>query len=707
VTNLFDKILIANRGEIACRVMRTAKRLGIRTVAVYSDADVNALHVASADEAVLIGPPPARESYLDIPRIIAAAKQSGAQAIHPGYGFLSENADFAAACEAAGIGFIGPPEAAIRVMGSKAGAKALMAKAGVPLVPGYHGEDQSDARLTQEARAIGYPVLIKASAGGGGKGMRIVADERALAEALAGARREAKASFGDDRLLIEKYLLDPRHIEMQVFADSRGNCIHLFERDCSIQRRHQKLIEEAPAPSLGDPQRAELQKAAVAAARAVTYRGAGTIEFVAAEGKFYFIEMNTRLQVEHVVTEMITDLDLVEWQIRIAAGEGLPLTQNLIKRHGHAIELRLYAEDPARDYLPSAGPLSLLRFPTGSEHLRIETGYTQGDRISPYYDALIAKLIAWGESRDIALRRLRAALAATRVAGITTNRDLLQHVLAHPDFAARGGDTGFIARHHDRLLAHGTPPAAFAAAALSILREPPQSALDPYSPWGERDFWRLGGAASETFRFRTGNKTSDVRIAGDGIVTVDGAPAEPAEDSSVLRLGSELWVVLPDAAARLAYLDPLAPGEASGAAAGKIVAPMPGKVSAVLVEPGATVQRGQTLMVIEAMKMEHAISTDSIRGRKIRKPESAATWAPSPAAPPPKSTSVRCSISSGTEALRLEIEAEDVVQRQRAAAINHEEERDHRPDQSDIRRRGWSRNSRRACHAPRPRAQER
>jgi 3-methylcrotonyl-CoA carboxylase alpha subunit len=608
---LFDKILIANRGEIACRVMRTAKRLGIRTVAVYSEADTHALHVATADEAILIGKPPARDSYLDIARIIDAAKQSGAQAIHPGYGFLSENADFAAACEAAGLVFIGPPAAAIRAMGSKAGAKALMAKAGVPLVPGYHGEEQSDARLTNEANAIGYPVLVKASAGGGGKGMRIVQDEHALAEALAGARREAKASFGDDRLLIEKFLINPRHIEMQVFADSHGNVVHLFERDCSIQRRHQKLIEEAPAPGLSDAQRAELQKAAVAAARAVDYRGAGTIEFVSAEGKFYFIEMNTRLQVEHVVTEMITGIDLVEWQIRIAAGETLPLTQDAIQHRGHAIELRLYAEDPARDYLPSAGTLSLLRFPNGSEDLRVETGYVQGDRISPYYDALIAKLITWGESRDIALQRLRAALAQTRVAGIATNRALLQHILAHPDFAARAGDTGFIARHHDALLSHGTPPAALAVAALSILRDQPQRSLDPYSPWAQRDFWRLGGTASRSFRFRGGDKIHDITIAGDGSATVDGTHIEPATDASVLRLGSEFWVVLPDATARLTYLDPLAPSETSGATAGKIVAPMPGKVSAVLVEVGATVQRGQTLMIIEAMKMEHAIAAPS------------------------------------------------------------------------------------------------
>ncbi len=611
MSKLFDKILIANRGEIACRVMRTAKRLGIRTVAVYSEADAHALHVAVADEAILIGPPPARESYLDIARLVDAAKQSGAQAIHPGYGFLSENADFAAACAAAGVVFIGPPAAAIRAMGSKAEAKALMAKAGVPLVPGYHGDEQSDARLTKEARAIGFPVLIKASAGGGGKGMRIVADAHALAEALAGARREAKAAFGDDRLLIEKYLVDPRHIEMQVFADAHGNVVHLFERDCSIQRRHQKLIEEAPAPDLTEAQRSELGKLAVAAARAVDYRGAGTIELVSLEGKFYFIEMNTRLQVEHVVTEMITGLDLVEWQIRVAAGETLPLTQSAIKRHGHAIEVRLYAEDPARDYLPSAGTLSLLRFPTGSEGLRIETGYLQGDRISQYYDALIAKLIAWGETREIALQRLCATLAETRVAGLATNRELLQRILTHPDFAAHAGDTGFIARHRDALLAPQIPPAALAAAALGILHERRASPLDPHSPWAQRDFWRLGETAGGVFRFRARDEIHEVRIRDGDRCEVDGRSIEAQADATVLRLGSDVWVVLPDTTCRLAYLDPLAPGEARGASAGKIVAPMPGKVSAVLVAPGATVQRGQTLMLLEAMKMEHAITAPS------------------------------------------------------------------------------------------------
>jgi 3-methylcrotonyl-CoA carboxylase alpha subunit len=608
VSKLFDKILISNRGEIACRLMRTAKRLGIATVAVYSEADAGALHVAMADEAILIGPPPARESYLDIARIIDAAKRSGAQAIHPGYGFLSENADFAAACEAAGIVFIGPPAAAMRAMGSKAEAKSLMAKAGVPLVPGYHGDEQSDARLTKEARAIGYPLLLKASAGGGGKGMRIVHAERELAEALAGARREAKAAFGDDRLLIEKYLIDPRHIEVQVFADRNGNCIHLFERDCSIQRRHQKLIEEAPAPDLTAAQRSALGKLAIAAARAVDYRGAGTVEFVAVGGAFYFIEMNTRLQVEHVVTEMITGLDLVEWQIRVAAGEALPLGQNAIKRHGHAIEVRLYAEDPARDYMPSAGTIGLLRFPVESEAVRIETGYRQGDRISPYYDALIAKLIAWGETRDAALQRLHAALSATAVAGIACNRALLQRIVAHPDFAARAGDTGFIARHPE-MLRHDAPPlAAVAAAALSIVHEGPRRSLDPHSPWQRRDFWRLGGTASAAFRFAAGDVVHQVRLQDRDRCEVDGQSVEAPRDASILRLGDAFWVVLPDATCRLTYIDQLGPSERRAAIGGKIIAPMPGKISAVLVSPGATVQRGQTLMVIEAMKMEHAIA---------------------------------------------------------------------------------------------------
>ena len=625
---LFDKILIANRGEIACRIMRTAKRLGIQSVAVYSDADAGALHVAMADEAILIGPAPARESYLGIARIIAAARDSGAQAIHPGYGFLSENPDLAAACEEAGIGFIGPPAAAIRALGSKAEAKTLMEQAGVPLVPGYHDAEQNDSRLTEAAREIGYPVLLKASAGGGGKGMRIVAQESELAPALAAARREASSAFGDDRLLIEKYLIDPRHIEMQVFADSQGNVVHLFERDCSIQRRHQKLIEEAPAPGLSDTQRQELGMLAIAATRAVNYRGAGTIEFVAVEEKFYFIEMNTRLQVEHVVTEMITGLDLVEWQIRIAAGEALLLGQAAIERHGHAIEARLYAEDPARDFLPSAGPLALLRFPQAGEKLRIETGFRQGDRVSPHYDALIAKLIAWGETREAAVQRLYTALAETKLAGIASNRELLQRILAHPDFSARGPDTGFIARHRDLLPQAEISFAALAAAALSSAPENSQFwAGDPHSPWQAGDGWRLSGQASDVFRFRAGERILELRVAyarghyrcetdarhatiraqrcGGGKIAIelDGSTV----DAVVRGIGDEIWVILPDATCRLAIIDPLAPRAQRGISAGKIVAPMPGKISVVSVTVGARVKRGDTLMLIEAMKMEHAI----------------------------------------------------------------------------------------------------
>src|SRR5437016_768523 len=407
---MFSKILIANRGEIACRVIRTARRLGIATVAVYSEADRDALHVELADEGWPIGPSQARESYLNIAAILDAAHKSGAEAAHPGYGFLSENAEFAEACKEAGVVFIGPPAAAMRSMGSKAAAKELMQRHGVPLVPGYHGEDQDPARLCEEAERIGFPVLIKASAGGGGRGMRVVGGAESFAAALAGAKREAEAAFGDGRMLIEKYLERPRHIEIQIFADRHGNTIHLFERDCSIQRRHQKVVEEAPAPGLDADQRKAMGKAAIAAARAVGYVGAGTVEFVTQEGAFYFIEMNTRLQVEHPVTEAVTGLDLVEWQLRVAAGEALPLCQQELLLRGHAIEARLYAEDPERGFLPQTGRLHRLRLP-GSEVARVDTGVRQGDAVTPFYDPMIAKIIAWGEDREAALARLRRALA--------------------------------------------------------------------------------------------------------------------------------------------------------------------------------------------------------------------------------------------------------------------------------------------------------
>ena len=434
---MFAKLLIANRGEIACRVIGTARRLGIATVAVHSEADAEARHVAMADEAYLIGPPAPAESYLKIETIIEVARRSGAEAIHPGYGFLSENADFAEACAAAGVTFVGPPAEAIRAMGSKSEAKALMAAAGVPVVPGYHEAGQDPAALAAAAAEIGFPVLIKASAGGGGKGMRMVESAAGFDEALSGAQREAKAAFGDDRVLIEKYLTAPRHIELQVFADSHGNCVHLFERDCSLQRRHQKVVEEAPAPGLDAAQRARMGEAAVSAARAIGYRGAGTVEFIAQDGAFYFMEMNTRLQVEHPVTEMVTGLDLVEWQLAVAAGAPLPLSQDELRLDGHAFEARLYAEDPARGFLPAIGRLTHLRFPEAGDHLRVETGVRQGDEVSVHYDPMIAKLVVWDRDRDAALRRLAGALAETRVAGLATNLGLLLAIARH-DRLCRG-----------------------------------------------------------------------------------------------------------------------------------------------------------------------------------------------------------------------------------------------------------------------------
>ena len=628
---MFGKLLIANRGEIACRVIRTARSLGIKTVAVYSEADAGARHTAMADETLAIGLSPAAESYLNIERIIAAASESGAEAVHPGYGFLSESADFASACAAAGLVFIGPPAEAIRIMGSKAASKALMEQVGVPLVPGYHGAAQDDDRLAAEAQAIGYPVLIKASAGGGGKGMRVVEAGGDLLAALASARREAAASFGDNRLLIEKYFADPRHIEVQIFADSHGEVVHLFERDCSIQRRHQKLIEEAPAPELSEEQRKNLGALAIKATRAVDYVGAGTIEFVAAEGAFYFIEMNTRLQVEHVATEMITGLDLVEWQIRIANGERLPLAQNAISRRGHAVEARLYAEDPAHGFLPAAGKVALLRLPAETAELRVETGLREGDTVSPFYDALIAKLIAWGKDRTEALHRLQAALEETKLAGIAGNRDFLLRIVSHSAFARGAQDTGFIPRHSEDLLPAATAPiAALIGAGFALLLEalPARAAADPHSPWRRQDFWRLVGEAGQRFRFRdaSGVRELDLRFTdgrfrceSDGRVVTAAAERTAGGDLAIeidsdrieaatLQRGAEIWVVLPDATWRLAYIDPLASAHRAEASAGKVVAPMPGKISAILVTPEIEVTRGQVLMQIEAMKMELAIT---------------------------------------------------------------------------------------------------
>ena len=632
---MFRKILVANRGEIACRVISTARRLGVATVAVYSEADAGARHVRLADEAWPIGPAPARQSYLVGERILEVARRTGAEAIHPGYGFLSENADFAAACTEAGIVFIGPPAAAIRAMGSKAESKALMERSGVPLVPGYHGEAQDLPLLTAEAARIGYPVLIKASAGGGGKGMRVVTEPEELAAAIEGAKREALASFGDDRVLIEKYLTKPMHIEIQVFADSFGKTVSLFERDCSIQRRHQKVIEEAPAAGMDPARRQAMGEAAVAAARAVGYVGAGTVEFIAEGDAFYFMEMNTRLQVEHPVTEMVTGLDLVEWQLRVAAGEPLPVPEEKLALHGHAIEARVYAEDPARDFMPAVGTLAHLRQPPEVPgHVRVDTGVRQGDTITPNYDPMIAKLVVWGEDRAAAVRRLAAALAEYEVVGPQTNLDLLRAIASHPAFAAAELDTGFIARHADSLM--GTPPVeadatvVWAAAALATLRAQAAAAQaretgDRWSPWAGADAWRMNGAGYQDLQFRRGEDepvTIRAHPLGQGRFRLDlpgGAmAAELAEDEAgslllldgvsrrlrLVRRGEELTVVLAGRNHLLQRIDPLAPPRTETAGNDRVRAPVPGRVSRVLVRPGDLVARNAPLVVIEAMKME-------------------------------------------------------------------------------------------------------
>jgi 3-methylcrotonyl-CoA carboxylase alpha subunit len=612
---MFRRILIANRGEIACRVIRTARRLGIAAVAVHSDADAGALHVAMADAAFAIGPAPARESYLRIEAILDAARRSGAEAIHPGYGFLSENAEFAEACEAAGIAFIGPPAAAIRAMGSKSAAKALMEQAGVPLVPGYHGEDQDPRHLADAAAAIGYPVLIKASAGGGGRGMRVVTEAGDFAEALGAAQREAQAAFGDGRVLVEKYLTQPRHIEIQVFADRHGNTVSLFERDCSIQRRHQKVVEEAPAPGLDAAARAAMGEAAVAAARAVGYVGAGTVEFIAEAGRFYFMEMNTRLQVEHPVTECVTGLDLVEWQLRVAAGEALP--EAPAAPHGHAIEVRICAEDPARDFLPATGTILHLREPEGA---RIDTGVRQGDAITPWYDSMIAKLIVHGADRAEALRRLSAALDGYALAGVATNLDLLRRIARHPDFSAGGVDTGFIGKHAAALLAPPEAPVDWllAAAALHLLGAA-RAAADA-DPWSVPDGWRMNAGPHQDLVFRLEDGAAvtlrvhpegqgarldlpggaaEARLAGEALTL--GAETRRAV---VLRQGAALTILLDGTPHRLGIVDPLAPPDGAAAAGARIASPIPARVTRLLVAAGDRVEAGTALLMLEAMKME-------------------------------------------------------------------------------------------------------
>ena len=635
---MFEKILIANRGEIACRVIRTAKRLGIRTVAVYSDADASAMHVALADEAYRIGPAPARDSYLIADNILEVALKCGAQAIHPGYGFLSENAAFAESCANAGVVFIGPPTGAIRSMGSKSAAKIIMGDAGVPLVPGYHGDDQDPLFLKAEADRIGFPVLIKASAGGGGKGMRAVLQAADFDDALMSAKREARSAFGDDRVLLEKYLTKPRHVEIQVFADSHGNAVHLFERDCSIQRRHQKVLEEAPAPGMKAALREKMGTAAVAAARAIGYVGAGTVEFLLDEdGSFYFMEMNTRLQVEHPVTEMITGQDLVEWQLEVAAGLPLPRSQKELAIGGHAIEARIYAEDPARDFLPSIGRLAHLRIPSENAHVRIDTGVREGDEVSIYYDPMIAKLIVWDTDRAGALRRLRKALADYQVVGVTTNIGFLGSVAAHPAFAAGDLDTGFIERHRAVLFpeARSATDQTLALAALDVLLQRNEEAKrtarashEPHSPWHLSSGWRLNFDNHHDLYFVDGEETVTVKVHyrsegyllelpggellvrgaidanGDLLADLGGARVK----ATVVRHGSTLTIMDQGRSHILSLHDPYAQNGEAEVTGGRLTAPMPGKVVAVMVEPGEKVEKGRPLMILEAMKMEHTIT---------------------------------------------------------------------------------------------------
>ena len=659
---MFKKILIANRGEIACRVAATCRRLGVRTVAVYSDADANAKHVLACDEAVHIGASSPSASYLRGDRIIEAAKATGAQAVHPGYGFLSENEEFAQACADAGLVFIGPPPSAIKAMGLKAESKRLMAKAGVPLVPGYHGAGQDPVMLRTEADRIGYPVLIKASAGGGGKGMRIVTRTEEFDAALASCKREAINSFGDDAVLIERYVTRPRHIEIQVFGDAHGHCIYLFERDCSVQRRHQKVLEEAPAPGMSEARRAEMGAAAVAAAKAVGYVGAGTVEFIAeptAQGdlKFFFMEMNTRLQVEHPVTEAITGLDLVEWQLRVASGEPLPLQQHELRIHGHAIEARICAENPDAQFLPATGRLDVYRTPQGAvefgfgaprpspptplpggegsvssgtlaPEVRLDAGVREGDSISPYYDSMIAKLIVWGADRAQALARLDAALAQTHIVGPHTNVAFLRRVAASASFANADLDTALIERERAVLFDAAALPLEVAAAGVVAHALAAERALETADPWSRRDGWRLHGSATRRFdieaqgvhhMFRLersagaqtlvlGTQRWPLATTARGGQVYDVGLGERRWALTVYATGERFSVFAPEGSAVVFEFDPIAHSADGAVEAGGLLAPMPGKVIAFLAKAGDVVTQGQPLAVMEAMKMEHTIA---------------------------------------------------------------------------------------------------
>lgn len=626
----FRTLLIANRGEIACRVIRTARAMGLRTVAVYSEADSGAMHVAMADEAVLLGPARARDSYLNIERVIEAARKTGAEGVHPGYGFLSENAEFAQACAVAGLVFVGPTAAMMTAMGSKSGSKALMEKAGVPLVPGYHGEAQDEATLKKAADRIGFPLLVKASAGGGGRGMRVVRSAGELAPAIVSAKREAKAAFGDDRMLIEKYVDNPRHIEVQVIGDSHGSLLSLFERECTLQRRHQKVVEEAPSPTLDAKQREAVCAAARKAAAAVKYVGAGTIEFVSDGKDVFFIEMNTRLQVEHPVTELITGIDLVEWQLRVAFGEKLPLKQDEIRLNGHAIEARVYAENPARNFMPSVGRIKTWRTPSAADGLRIDEGYREGDVVSPYYDAMLAKVIAWAPTRQAAIDKLNLALEETDVRGVVTNIPFLSALVTHPNVRANAIDTGLIERELKNLMPAPAAPGNLelgAAIAAILVDEQVAARGEAHSPW--RTFgWMPVGRRQRAFKFRHGHEAEQeiCLTYGNGPAALSIGEREfafafsPTEDggfdltiegvtSHIVAVveGHELYLRTRNGRFDLHWVDPFGGETEEQVGEDKIVAPLPGTVVALLAEEGARIEKGAPILTLEVMKMEQTL----------------------------------------------------------------------------------------------------
>ncbi len=626
----FRRLLIANRGEIACRIARTARRMEMRTIAVFSDADRNAQHVALADEAIRIGPPPPKDSYLRIDAIIEAARAARAEAVHPGYGFLSENADFATACMDAGLVFVGPPAEIIRRMGLKTEAKALMEKACVAVVPGYHGQAQDEVTLAEAAARIGYPVLIKASAGGGGRGMRVVSGASEFIDALASAKREARAAFGIDEVLLEKFIEQPRHIEVQILGDNHGNIVSLFERECTLQRRHQKVVEEAPSVALTPARRAEILAAAKAAAQAVGYRNAGTVEFIADASQFYFIEMNTRLQVEHPVTEMILGLDLVELQLRVAAGEKLPFLQEEVEPRGYAIEARVYAEDPGKGFLPSTGAIRTWREPSGPG-IRVDSGFRAGDPVLPYYDALLAKLVVLGEDRGRALARMVGALGQFEIDGVATNLTFLNALLKHPQVVRGDIDTGFIERELAQLVAAPAHPTALdmaAAATAVLLRDSEElTAAKPCSPWHRSDGWMLAGARKRrlAFRYDGGRLTATLRYERDGMHMefagvcdalhftarqggqFDVTLGHVSETHRASWSGRDLELMTPRGRLKLHWIDPFAAELGESVAADRITAPMPGTVIRIVAEAGVELAAGAPVLVLEAMKMEHTL----------------------------------------------------------------------------------------------------